>query len=124
LVTYWQAETWTIFLFAVWKVKMSVLKKRLKEARLKSGLSQEQLGLMAGLEVESASARMNRYERGTRAPTTELMERIADVLKLPLAYFYAVEESEAALLVSFHQMSHDNKKTLLEIAAKFVTPSF
>lgn len=99
---------------------MSVLKKRLKEARLKSGLSQEQLGLMAGLEVESASARMNRYERGTRVPSIELMERIGEVLKLPLAYFYAVEEEEAVLLASFHRMSSDNRSALLEIATKFV----
>jgi len=95
---------------------MSILGKRLKEARLKNGLSQEQLGLQAGLEVESASARMNRYERGTRAPTVDLMERIADVLDLPLTYFFALDESEASLLVLFHRMSTRNKKALLEAA--------
>jgi hypothetical protein len=34
------------------------------------------------LEVESASARMNRYERGTRTPTPELVERIGAVLAM------------------------------------------
>lgn len=97
---------------------MSVLGKRLKEVRLKSGLSQEQLGLQAGLEVESASARMNRYERGTRVPSLELMERIANVLNLPLTYFYAADENEARLLVSFHRMSDADKKALLEVATK------
>ena len=95
---------------------MSVLEKRLKEARLQSGLSQEQLGLLAGLEVESASARMNRYERGTRVPAIELMERIGSVLNLPLAYFYAAGEDEARLLVLFHRLSLADKKKLLHLA--------
>jgi transcriptional regulator with XRE-family HTH domain len=97
---------------------MSVLGKRLKEARLKSGLSQEQLGLRAGLEVESASARMNRYERNTRVPSVELMERVGQVLNLPLTYFYASDESEALLLMTFHRISTNDKKALLEIAVK------
>ena len=97
---------------------MSVLGKRLKDARLKSGLSQEQLGLQAGLEVESASARMNRYERGTRVPSVELMERIGNVLNLPLTYFFAADEGEAILLVSFHRMSSDNREALLRVAVK------
>jgi transcriptional regulator with XRE-family HTH domain len=95
---------------------MSILGERLKVARLKSGLSQEQLGLQAGLEVESASARMNRYERGTRVPSVDLMDRIGNVLDLPLTYFYATDETEATLLVLFHRMSNANKKTLLEAA--------
>jgi transcriptional regulator with XRE-family HTH domain len=97
---------------------MSVLGKRLKDARLKSGLSQEQLGLQAGLEVESASARMNRYERGTRAPSVELMERIGNVLNLPLTYFYAADENEAMLLVLFHRMTDANRIALLDAAVK------
>ena len=95
---------------------MSVIGKRLKEARLQASLSQEQLGLLAGLEVESASARMNRYERGTRVPTVELMERIAAVLNLPLAYFFAVSDDEATLLAAFHRMSVQKRKAVLKLA--------
>jgi len=97
---------------------MPALGKRLKEARLKRGLSQEQLGLLAGLEIESASARMNRYERETRVPSLELMERIGSVLDLPLTYFYATDESEAILLASFHRMTVSDRAALLEIAIK------
>ncbi|MYM32092.1 helix-turn-helix domain-containing protein [Duganella sp. CY15W] len=95
---------------------MSVLGDRLKQARLKCGLSQEQLGLQAGLEVESASARMNRYERGTRVPGVELMERIGNVLGLPLAYFYATSEDEARLLVLYQRLSSDDKEKLCQLA--------
>jgi transcriptional regulator with XRE-family HTH domain len=97
---------------------MSVFGKRLKAARLEAGLSQEQLGLQAGIEMESASARMNRYERGTRVPGFGLVERIGNVLNLPVTYFYAVDEDEAALLVAFHRMSEEEKKRLLSMALK------
>lgn len=74
---------------------MSVFGRRLKEARLRAGLSQEQLGMEAGLDPMSASARMNRYELGKRAPNFELVERIAKVLKVPAAYFYASDDTLA-----------------------------
>ncbi len=84
---------------------MSVLARRLKEARTTAGLSQERLGLEAGLDPMSASARMNRYEQGKRVPSLELVERIAEVLKVPAAYFYAVEDETAELLVAYHRLS-------------------
>lgn len=37
----------------------SVFPKRLKQARLRSGLTQEQLGIQAGIDEFSASARVN-----------------------------------------------------------------
>lgn len=92
---------------------MSVVGKRLKEARIRVGLSQEQLGIQSGIDEASASARMNRYERGTRSPTIELIGRIAQVLGLPVAYFYAEDDSEATLLVAFHVLSEEGKKSLL-----------
>jgi transcriptional regulator with XRE-family HTH domain len=122
LVALGQAETWTIFPFEFRKRKMSVLGERLKEARVKSGLSQEQLGLQAGLEVESASARMNRYERGTRVPGVELMERIGNVLDMPLTFFYAPDREEAQLVVLFHRMQQDDKEKLLTFAEKLANP--
>ena len=99
-----------------------MLGDRLKRARQKSGLSQEQLGLRAGLEVESASARMNRYERGTRAPSVELMVKIGSVLNLPLTYFYATSEEEARLVTLFHRMPAGDKANLLRIAEQSAKP--
>ena len=95
---------------------MSTLSNRLKEARQRAGLSQEQLGLQIGLEPESASTRMNRYELGKRVPAYELMKRIAAELGVPVAYFYAVEDDEAELLLLFHKLSAKRKKHVLEVA--------
>lgn len=94
---------------------MSVIGKRLKEARLRAGLSQERLGLDAGLEAESASARMNRYETGARAPDLELMERIGAVLGVPAAYFYASDNQVAELLMAFHELSPKARDKALEM---------
>ena len=84
---------------------MSVLGKRLKEARLRAGLSQEQLGIDAGLDPMSASARMNRYELGNRVPNFELVQELAKVLKVPAPYFYADDEAMAKLILAAHAMS-------------------
>lgn len=43
---------------------MSTMARRLKEARQRAGLTQERLGVLAGIDEMSASARMNQYERG------------------------------------------------------------
>lgn len=97
---------------------MSTLSKRLKEARLRAGLSQEQLGLQIGLEPASASTRMNRYELGKRSPDLELVERIAEVLGLPAAYFYAVQDEEAELLRQFNALSVKGKKRIMDVIAE------
>jgi len=95
---------------------MSTLSKRIKEARLRAGLSQEQLGIRIGLEPESASTRMNRYELGKRVPDFELIERIGAELNLPAAYFYAVADDEAALLRLFDKLSASERMALLASA--------
>ncbi|WP_288841905.1 helix-turn-helix domain-containing protein [uncultured Deefgea sp.] len=92
---------------------MSTLSKRLKEARQRVGLSQEQLGIQIGLEPASASTRMNRYEQGKRVPDFELIERVAAELKLPAAYFYATEDDEAELLRRFHTLSAEARFKVL-----------
>jgi len=92
---------------------MSVFGKRLKVARLAAGISQEQLGIRAGLEVESARARMNRYERGTRVPAVELVERIGAVLDMPVTYFFATGDDEARLVTVFHRMPENERRALM-----------
>jgi transcriptional regulator with XRE-family HTH domain len=94
---------------------MSVLAKRLKEARLKAGLSQERLGVMAGIDEMSASARMNQYERGKHVPDISIVEKFAEVLNLPSAFFYATDDDLAQLLYHFHRLSDADKKRFLSM---------
>jgi transcriptional regulator with XRE-family HTH domain len=83
---------------------MSALARRLKEARLRAGLSQERLGILAGIDEMSASARMNQYERGKHAPDWLTVQRLAAVLQVPVAYFYADDDDAAELLLAFYAL--------------------
>ncbi|MCL2872594.1 MAG: helix-turn-helix domain-containing protein [Betaproteobacteria bacterium] len=93
---------------------MTVFSKRLKEARCKAGLSQERLGVLAGIDEMSASARMNQYERGKHEPDSSMVARIAHVLNLPTSYFYAEDDDEAKLLQWFYRLSADERTELMQ----------
>lgn len=93
---------------------MSVFSKRLKEARTEAGLSQEALGVLAGIEEASASSRMNQYERGKHEPDFSMVERIAKALNIPESYLYARDDSAAWMLVQLHRMDKSRKKVVLD----------
>lgn len=95
---------------------MDLVARRLREARIRSGLSQERLGIEAGIDEMSASARMNQYERGKHVPDLGTLSRIAAVLNLPVTYFYSVEDHEAELVQRYHRLPEKAKKQVLELA--------
>lgn len=74
---------------------------RLKEARTRLGLSQKQVGVLAGMDPSVASARMNQYERGKHVPHFVIVARMAKVLRVPAAYFYADDDALAAHILRF-----------------------
>jgi len=93
---------------------VSVFPKRLKEARLRSGLSQERLGVLAGIDEMSSSARMNQYERGKHAPDWLTVQKLAAALQVPAAYFYSVDDDVAELLVMFHGLSEKRRAEIIQ----------
>lgn len=97
---------------------MTRLSKRLKEARVKSGLSQMALGVRAGIDEHSASARMNQYERGVHEPHFSIVDKLAEVLNVPSAYFYADDDDIAQLLCLFHRLSAADKARILSMIAE------
>lgn len=101
---------------------MSIIGKRLKQARTMSGLTQEKLGVMAGIEEMSASARMNQYERGVHTPNYLMMEKFAEVLGVPVEYLYAKEDSMAELLLKLHGLDHDGMAKVLELIEEVSKP--
>jgi len=96
----------------------SPVAKRLKEARLAAGLSQKSLGIAAGIDEFSASARMNQYETGKHTPDYSTLSLIAKVLKLPVAYFYA-DPDELAHIIRFY--SFLNAKQRKDFTTKYTT---
>jgi transcriptional regulator with XRE-family HTH domain len=92
----------------------TIFAKRLQAARKAKSLTQEQLGVLTGMDELSASARMNQYERGKHWPHYSTVEKLAQVLGVPAAYFYAATESEAELLALFHQLDLEAQVRFME----------
>lgn len=75
---------------------------RLKQARLAAGLSQKMLGIEAGIDAFVASTRINRYELGIHKPDLLTVRKLAQVLKVPVAFFYAdTDDGIAELLFQY-----------------------
>src|ERR1700733_8335708 len=92
----------------------STLCKRLKEARKAAKLSQKQLGIAAGMDEFSASARMNHYEKGRHTPDYSALKRIASALRLPVAYFYADTDDLAEIIKIFGNQKKTTRANILK----------
>lgn len=86
---------------------------RLKSARKAAGLTQQQLGMVLGMEPNTASARMNQYEKGKHAPDFLTMKRIAKELDVPVAYFYCEEDILAELICALGKIGNEQQIELL-----------
>ncbi|ELW9226502.1 helix-turn-helix domain-containing protein [Morganella morganii] len=87
-----------------------MITKRLKEARLRAGLSQEKLGILAGIDEASASARMNQYEKGKHTPDFNTVEKFAKVLDIPVPYFYTDDDLLAEIIINYKKIAGKDKK--------------
>lgn len=69
--------------------------RRLREERLKTGLSQQALGEAIGLEAGGAGVRINQYETGVHTPNFGTVKRLAGYLGVDTALFYAESDAMA-----------------------------
>lgn len=90
-----------------------VVAKRLKEARLAKGLSQKKLGIAAGIDEFTASPRMNQYERGVHVPDYNTLARLAEVLEVPVPYFYATDDVLATWIKCFPRLSKSEREKII-----------
>lgn len=82
-------------------MELSVYARRLKQARLRAGISQEKLGVLANINEFSASARVNQYERGKHMPDFNTAERLAKALNVPTPYLYAASDALVNWILTF-----------------------
>lgn len=87
---------------------------RLRLARKAKNLSQERLGILAGIDESSASARMNQYETGKHVPDFLMATKIADILDVPVSYFYTDNDLIAEMILKIHLMSHQQRLEVLK----------
>ena len=90
--------------------------RRMKAVRERLGISQMELGVRAGIDEYSSSARINQYERGKHVPDFLTAKHLAKVLGVPTAYFYAEDDSLAELIALFGQLKASERKELLGFA--------
>lgn len=84
--------------------------KRLKQAREKAKLTQYQLGVLAGIDEEHASAKMNQYEKGVHVPKFPRLKDLANALKVPTAYFYAEDDELAEVLFHYNKLTKTQRR--------------
>ena len=98
---------------AILSQEINCVAKRLRQARLESGLSQKILGKEAGISLDSASARVNQFETGKHMPHIDIVEKLGQVLNAPLSYFYEKDDEVATLLLRTHRLPKQRKKKVL-----------
>jgi len=95
-------------------ISLGIVALRIREAREAIGLSQRQLGLVAGLDVSVASPRINQYEQGRHMPNLQMLERLGQILDRPLPWFYTADDDLAALILAWHQAAPSKRRRLLK----------
>ena len=86
--------------------------------RNRTGIAQDKLGVMIGMDESCSSARMSRYETGIHEPPIAIAGKIAHALNLPLLYFYCDGEQLAEILLYYATFNARKKAELLDFAKK------
>ncbi|MCD9027836.1 helix-turn-helix domain-containing protein [Luteimonas sp. BDR2-5] len=87
--------------------------RRLRQARESYGFKQRELGVAAGLDYSAAGTTVSRYENGVHQAKPGLQKRFAQVLELPLSFFFTEDEEEARLIAE-SERSNKPARTLIE----------
>jgi transcriptional regulator with XRE-family HTH domain len=98
----------------------SLFGRRLREARLCAGIAQDKLGVMIGLDEGSSSARMSRYENGIHEPPFIWVEKMANALEIPAAYFYCDDDRLAEIMLAYSALSEKKRKLLYVYATDLI----
>ena len=101
----------------------NIYSRRLRVVRKTKSLSQERLGILAGIDESSASARMNQYETGKHLPDFLMAKNIANVLDVPVAYFYTEDDLMAEIILKLHFLSDRQKLEVLNFINSFNSSS-
>jgi transcriptional regulator with XRE-family HTH domain len=92
---------------------------RLGEARKASGLSQQALGVAAGIEEETAKVRIHQYEHAKHVPPYSMLERLAEVLGKPVTWFIC-QEDEKELVLELEAVPQPERPQILASALELL----
>lgn len=102
-------------------VPTTLFGKRVQDHRLALGLSQADLGALAGIQSPgTAAARISRYESGTHFPDPETLALIAKALKVPVAYLCADNAALAELALLAWSLPKRRQGEAVEVLRAFL----
>ena len=87
------------------------------------GISQEALATGAGIDEFSASARISQYETGKHVPRYEIACKLAEVLKISVAYLYANDEATAQMLLLWQDAPMASRQLAIKALEQSATSS-
>lgn len=88
---------------------------RLRQARQLRGLSQREVGVRMGLDKDTASARISRYESESMAISLESLFELAQALDVPPAYLLASSPAMANAILALVEHNEVQQNRLAEL---------
>lgn len=73
------------------------------------------------MDEGTSSARISRYETGIHEPPFATASNLAQVLQVPVAYFYCEDDRLADFLVTYTKLNEGQKSQVLELAESLAT---
>jgi transcriptional regulator with XRE-family HTH domain len=92
----------------------SPLPQRLKSARKLAKFTQEQLSTELGFDRSHGTARISQYETGKHAPDFAMAKKMAEALKVPVAYLYCDNEDLAELILVAGKLEKEKLQILID----------
>lgn len=86
--------------------------KRLREARVRRGLTQDALGVAIGLDEGPACIRISRYESGVHLPSLEVLWALAKALEIPAAFLVTEDDQLARWILTVQDLDQAEKEQL------------
>jgi len=94
------------------KQPTTVFGRRLRDARQRADIPQDQLGVLIGLDEGTASVRISRYETGAHEPQFGIARKLAEVLDVPAAYFYCEDDDLANVVFAWGRFTKAERKQI------------
>jgi transcriptional regulator with XRE-family HTH domain len=94
----------------------AIFSARIKQARKLRGIrSQRALGAMMGLDKKRGSSRINRYEQKKSGIDLKGLAKLAETLKVPMAYLVSEDEAMAEVLLWLSEVSPEERDELVAL---------
>lgn len=93
--------------------------KRLREARLRAGLTQDALGVAIGLDEGPACIRISRYESGVHNPSLDVVWQLAEALQVPPAFLVTEDDRLARAVLSLYGLLKTDPQQFSQLAASW-----